>query len=142
MIAARALGAALLTPLGGPLPRLTWGLIAAVYLATRRGEALDGPLALILAELLLGAALGLLASLPIYASMALGGEGLRALGRLGPLWAWGIFFSVNGPALWLMGLAQSAEAWPDALTPAPMGAAGTALLYAALLLGAPTWLSH
>lgn len=136
----RALGAALALPLGAWSARLLLGLVGGAWLALKTGDLTLPDLVPALAELLLGISLGLLGGLPARFAGALKGEQLpESFALLGTTFAWGVFFAVGGPALFLGGLAASnaalaAGAWPDAAALA--GAAGP-LFAVALVLGLP-----
>ncbi len=117
----RALGFCALLPLGGLAPRLAVGLAFGAVLASRHPSENLPTAAAMLAEVLLGAALGLLAGLPVQAARAMRGTGPESLGRLGVVWAWAVFFAAGGPLVMLTGLdrtlgALPAGAWPDAAT--------------------------
>lgn len=136
VVFARVLPAVALLPLGGAAVRLLLGGVMGWYLAAFAPPAPPLTVGALLAEIGAGAALGLVAGLPARAAGALQADGPPALGLLGPLLAWGVFFGMGGPALWMAGLGESLRAPPMALDPL---AAGAATLYAVVMLGAPTW---
>lgn len=139
---ARVVPAVALLPIGGLPVRLLLALGAAAFLAARVTAPATLGVGALVGELALGAALGVLASIPVHAATALRGDGPATLGFAGRTWAWAIFFAIGGPALWLGALgatfeALPAAAWPDA---ADLARAGGALFYAAVVLGLPAWL--
>ncbi|MCB9546893.1 MAG: flagellar biosynthetic protein FliR [Myxococcales bacterium] len=143
VVAARVLAAFALLPIGGVVVRLLLGAGAALWLAGHLPVAAPFTPTALVAELALGALLGVLASLPAHAAAGLRGDGPPALAHAGTTWSWAVFFAVGGPLLWLGALAESFRAlppapWPDA---AALASAGGGLFYAALLLGLPAWLT-
>jgi flagellar biosynthesis protein FliR len=115
---------------------------AAIYLGLRVPVLNPPTIGVLLGEVALGASMGLLAALPVYAAAGVRGLGPPSLAFAGRLWSWAIFFAIGGPALLLIALGQSftvlpADAWFD---PDALAKAGHALFYAALVLGLPTWL--
>lgn len=140
LVAARVLPAVLLLPLGGWGARLAIGCVLAWALSGWMAVPADS--GGLIGEIIVGAALGLVVGLPVHAARGLGGETLPALGGLGAVWAWAIFFAMGGPALWLAGLATGYRAAsPGGPIEATLEAAGL-LFYGALVFGLPVWLTH
>ena len=142
VIWARVVPAIALLPLGGWVVRLLLAVGAAIFLSARLPPTPSITIGALLGELALGASMGLLAGLPVYAAMAIRGSGPPALAFAGRTWAWAIFFAIGGPTLWLGALGASfttlpPDAWVDADALARVGGA---LFYGALVLGLPTWL--
>ncbi len=143
-VLARVLPAVALLPLGGLLPRLALGGAVAWFLSTRLPPPPLFAWPLLVGEVLLGATLGVLASLPAHAAEALRGDGPAPLGFAGRVLAWAVFFTAGGPALWLLGLGAGFRALPPAAWPdlQALVAGGGALFYGALVLGLPAWLAN
>ncbi|MGK0357729.1 MAG: flagellar biosynthesis protein FliR [Bradymonadia bacterium] len=141
-ICARVVPAIALLPLGGWVVRLLLAIGATVFLSARLPAGPPLTIGMLLGEIALGASMGLLAGLPVYAAMAIRGTGPAALSFAGRTWAWAIFFAIGGPALWLGAMGDSftslpPDAWIEADALARVG--GT-VFYGALVLGLPTWL--
>ena len=141
----RVLGVFLCLPLAGLFPRLVAGVLVGAALAA--AAPLGGPLPhlpALAAEGLLGAALGVLAGIPVHAARGLrGADGPLSLGLAGRVWAWTIFFATGGPGLLLDALTASfrvlpAGAWPDTDT---LARQGHLLFYGPLVLGLPLFLA-
>ncbi len=138
--AARVFAAIAVLPLGSRPVRVVVAAVFAAAMSTLVPAAEIGLLALT-GELALGAAMGILAGLPIYAARALRYTGTPSPGLLGQTWLWALFFTAGGAGLWLMGLSESlrvipAGAWP---TTAQLTLSGGAFFYGALLLALPVF---
>jgi hypothetical protein len=139
---ARVVPAVGLLPLGGAAPRLVGGAVLATLLAERSAPAATDVVSLV-REAALGAALGVLASIPAHAAGAVRADGPETLGLAGRLWGWAVFFGMGGPGMLLIALGNSFRAvpagtWPDL---AAVARSGGMLLHAALVLGLPAWLT-
>jgi len=139
--AARIFAALAVLPLGNGSVRILVASVFAISIGTLVPSTAVSPL-ILSGELALGAAMGVLAGLPIYAARALHSTGVQSAGLLGQTWLWALFFGAGGAGLWLMGLSESLEAipagaWPDE---AQLAAAGSAFFYCALLLALPVFL--
>lgn len=148
LVWARVVPAVALLPLGGWVVRGLLAVGAAFYLSLRVPVLAEPTLGVLLGEVALGACMGLLAAMPVYAAAGFrGGSAPSALAPsslafAGRVWTWAIFFAIGGPALLLIALGQSFTTLPtDAwFTVDALAKAGHALFYAALVLGLPTWL--
>lgn len=143
LLLARILPAVALLPLGTLPIRLLLGLGAALFLGPYVPVSPDVSVVAVLTEVALGAALGLLASLPLHAASALEANGPLggALGFLGTTAAWSIFFAVGGPVLWLVALGKSFATLPPVFAAEALITGGGGLFTTALLLGLPAWLT-
>ncbi len=143
LLLARILPAVALLPLGTLPMRLLLGVGAALFLGPHVSGfvdvSADFTVIAVLTEVALGAALGLLASLPLHAASALEANG--PLGFFGTTAAWSVFFAVGGPVLWLVALGKSFAAVPPVFAAEALITGGGGLFTTALLLGLPAWLT-
>lgn len=141
VVAARVFAAVAVLPLGQFTVRILVAAVFATCIGTLDAAAAVSAVTL-MGELFLGASLGLLAGLPVYASRALGYTGAPTVGLLAHTWLWALFFSAGGAGLWISGLAESFIAIPagDWVTAESIIAAGSAFLYCAILLALPVFL--
>jgi hypothetical protein len=140
LVAARVLPAVLMLPIGGWGARLAIGGVLAWALSAWLPVSPDA--GGLIGEIVIGAGLGLVVGLPVHAARGLGGEALHALGGLGAVWAWAIFFAMGGPALWLTGLAAGFRGVSPGVPLEATLEAGGLLFYGVLVLGLPVWLTH
>ena len=96
--AARVFAAIAVLPLGGWSVRVVVAAVFALAIGTLVPDTGVGPLALA-GELALGAAMGLLAGLPVYAARALRSTGAPSAALLGQTWLWALFFTAGGAGL-------------------------------------------
>jgi hypothetical protein len=148
-VVGRVLAFAVCLPLGPFGARVAAGLVLGLALAAvgvagpPPGPSLPWPS--LVAELGLGAVLGLLCGLPVHAARGLRAspEAAVTLGLAGRIWAWSVFFAVGGPGLLL-------DLFTTSFVHAPAGrwlAEGTLVelgalcFYGPLVLGLPLFLA-